>query len=293
MVSISKVHIRSLALFQTIANHIVHQGLVGPPCYEYLTSAAKLMLIHELTKHMSFKAVVGYLQLSDVELIDFAEVYEVEAQRIAKEAELGLVAMRRLDTIRRAEDRLMTTADWDKVMEEEIDSKLPKTDLDSPIPLLEIGKAIAFLQTFPLRENITPEQAASIDKWSNLISVDDIPPWSVHEKVILEMQKYAQLGVTFHWDFEHTIGLKEYIESETRLIGGVDEIFLSDDEDDDEAEESIQHPIGHPKKSKKNIGRQFGNKPVIKKSDLMKMKPGSARLGASWVVMGMNKGEVF
>ncbi|KAJ8071840.1 hypothetical protein OCU04_002153 [Sclerotinia nivalis] len=238
-------------------------GLMAPPSYESLSSAAKLMLMHELTKKMEFKNVVAFLKLTDKQLVNFTEVYEEETQRDFIERELTMVAMKRLDTIRRFENRAVTVEDWDMVMQEELDSKLPATVLESPIPLVEIGEAIVYLQSHHVQEKVSEFQA-SITGDAEFV----MPPLFVIEAVIEEMKKYTQLGTTFDWDFTHELGLKEWIENETYAAGGVEGIELSDDERGEEVEEPARRPIGRPKKR----GRQFANKPVRNKSDLLKLK---------------------
>ncbi|KAF7957009.1 hypothetical protein EAE96_004330 [Botrytis aclada] len=226
-------------------------GLMAPPTYDSLSSAAKLMLVHELTKRMSFKNVVSFLGLTDLQLIDFTKVYNSETQRDELERELTLVAMRRLDSIRRNEDRLITAEDFELALLEEVDWKLPDTALESPVLLSDIGKAIAFLQS------CYGSQIAGSQSNNDTLSLSEI------NEIIAKMGRYARLGMDFHWDFEHELGLREYIESEIFHAGGVEEVVLSGDE----AEQSAQPPIGRPKKR----GKHFANKPLRNKSDLLKM----------------------
>ncbi|KAF7926906.1 uncharacterized protein EAE98_006290 [Botrytis deweyae] len=210
-----------------------------------------LMLFHELTKAMSFKGLVSYLDLTDLQLINFAEVYESETQRDKLERKLTLTAMQRLDVIRRTEDRLITVEDFELALLEEVDTKLPETVLASPIPLLDIGNAIAFLQT------CYGSQMSRKPSHNGILSLSKV------NEVINEMRKYTKLGVTFDFDFTHELGFREYIESETDLAGGGEGMGLSGHE----AEQSAQQPIGRPKKR----GKQFPNKPLRNKSDLLKM----------------------
>ncbi|KAF7880012.1 uncharacterized protein EAF02_007649 [Botrytis sinoallii] len=229
-------------------------GLMAPPSYDSLSSAAKLMLFHELTKKMSFKNLVSYLGLTDLQLIDFTEVYEVEAQRNALERTLTLVAMKRLDSIRRNEGRLITIEDFDLALLEEVDSKLPDTALESPISLSDIGKAIAFLQSCHGSQIAGSQLNNGRGRDNNTLSLSEV------NGVITEMGRYTRLGNDFCWDLEHELGLREYIESETILAGGGG---LSGDE----AEQPARPPIGRPKKR----GKHFANKPLRNKSDLLKM----------------------
>ncbi|KAF5874163.1 uncharacterized protein Bfra_004170 [Botrytis fragariae] len=218
--------------------------------------AAKLMLFHELTKMMSFKNLVSFLGLTDLQLIDFAEVYEAEAQRDELERKLTHVAMKRLDSIRRNENRCITIKDFDLALLEEVDLKLPDTVLESPISLSDIGKAIGFLQSCHGSQIAENQLNNGRGRNNNTLSLFEV------NEIVAEMGQYARLGINFHWDFEHELGLREYIESETILAGGVEGVVLPGDEAEQPA-----LPIGRPKKR----GKHFPNKPLRNKSDLLKM----------------------
>ncbi|ESZ95475.1 hypothetical protein SBOR_4129 [Sclerotinia borealis F-4128] len=236
-------------------------ALVGSPSYENLTDACKLMMVHELTKRMTFKTMVSWMQLTDTQLIDFVRIYEFQSQRNVEEERLTNIAMERLDKIRKMRD--VTTKDWDIALEEEVDSKLSPSLIDSPIPLVEIGRTIRYLQSFHIQEEL---EGLRVDtpEGPQVFATDDIPPFLVIEEVNEAMKRYAKLSVELEWELDHDIGLRDYIEHETDLAGGVEGIVLSDDE----AEKPAQRPIGRPKKT----NRRFANKPLKIKSDLIKLR---------------------
>ncbi|TGO81194.1 hypothetical protein BPOR_1285g00010 [Botrytis porri] len=232
-------------------------GLMAPPSYDSLSSAAKLMLFHELTKMMSFKNLVSFLGITDLQLNDFAKIYEAETQRDELERELTHLAMNRLDSIRRNENRCVTVEDFDLALLEEVDWKLTNTVLESPISLSDIGKAIGFLQSCHGSQIAGNQLNNGRGRNNNTLSLSEV------NEVITEMGRYARLGISFHWDFEHELGLREYIASETILARGVGGVVLSGDE----AEQPAQPPTGRPKKR----GKHFANKPLRNKSDLLNM----------------------
>ncbi|KAB8301428.1 hypothetical protein EYC80_003295 [Monilinia laxa] len=224
-------------------------GMLGPPTLESLTSGSKLMLIQELTKQMTFKTLVDFLQLTDRQLIHITQVYENEAQRDELEREYTLAATKQLEVIRRS--RAVTVEDWNYALEEELHSKLPHTATNSPIPLLEIGKTIAYLKTFNVQEDLEGTQV-DILEGTNVVLPDDFPSFQVIEQVIEEMMKYTRLGVGMEWDFGHEIGLRAYIYSETELAGDGDEGVMMDDEGGDKAVEPVRRPVGRPRKRDNN-----------------------------------------
>ncbi|TGO46601.1 hypothetical protein BCON_0316g00120 [Botryotinia convoluta] len=232
-------------------------GLMAPPSYDTLSSAAKFMLFQEVTKKISFKDLVAYLNITGDQLDDFRELYNSETSRDKMEGDLKKVAVARLDGIHRYENRLVTAEDFDLIWREEVYSKLPPTVLESPIPLLEIGKAIAFLQSChgsQMSGNMLNNGQRSINVVLSLSEVDEI---------IEAMRKYTRLGAGFNYDFSHDLGFKEYLESENKLVSSVQ----GSEPPAREAEEPVQQPIGRPKKR----GKQFPNRPLRNKADLLKM----------------------
>ncbi|KAG4028911.1 hypothetical protein MFRU_018g00220 [Monilinia fructicola] len=221
------------------------QGVPGPPCLESLSSGAKLMLIQELTKRMTFKTLVNFLRLTDRQLIHIAEVYEREAQRDELEKQYTLAATRQLDVIRSS--RAVTVEDWNCALHAELDAKLAPTALGSPIPLREIGHTVAYLKTFDVREDLAGTQVDILDG-AEVLLPDDFPSFQVVERVSEEMMKYARLGAGMEWDFGHEMGLRAYIYSETELAGDGDRVAVSDDEGGDKAVEPIRRPVGRPRK---------------------------------------------
>ncbi|EDN93849.1 predicted protein [Sclerotinia sclerotiorum 1980 UF-70] len=194
---------------------------VSASTYEDLTDACKLMMVHELTKQMSFKSMVSWLQLSDTQLIDFVRIYEIQYQGNIEEERLTLIAMSHLSAIR-------------KVREEQLPGGLEINNIESP----------------------------------TVIPPEDFPPFQVIQEVTEAMSRYTKLGVECEWDLDHDIGLRQYIEHETELAAGVNGIVISDDEEVEKAEEPARRIISRPKKK----GRQFANKPVGKRADLLKLK---------------------
>ncbi|TEY65453.1 hypothetical protein BOTCAL_0140g00180 [Botryotinia calthae] len=231
-------------------------GLMASTSYESLSHAAKIMLFHEVTKKMSFKNLVAYLNVTGDQLDDFIELYNSEIMRYIKEEELERFVEVRMSEIRRREDRLVTAEDFDLMLYQEVDSKLPPTVLDSPIPLLEIGKAIAFLQT--CYGSQIPENHLNNGLRPNNVVLS----LSEFNEIIEEMGKYYWLGESHYYDFDHDLGLVEYID-EINRVNSVKESVPSAQE----VEEPAQQPIGRPKKR----GKQFGNKPLRNKADLLKM----------------------
>ncbi|CAD6447457.1 b4777965-7ba1-442f-91ee-4f38e30ed1a0 [Sclerotinia trifoliorum] len=240
---------------------------VSAPTYEDLTNACKLIMVHELTKQMSFKSMISWLQLSDTQLIDFIKIYEIQYQRNVEEERLTLTAMSHLSAIRKV--REVRTQDWDRILKEEVDSRLGTSLIDSPIPLEDIDQTIRFIRFFPVQEQLP--RGLEIDNVEGLtfIPPEDYPPSQVIKEVVEAMSRYTKLGAEYEWDLDHDIGLRQYIEHETELVGGVDGIMLSDDEGGEEVEDPARRTIGRPKKKK---GRQFANKPVRNRSDLSKLK---------------------
>ncbi|KAI9645682.1 hypothetical protein NHQ30_006424 [Ciborinia camelliae] len=248
--------------------------------------ACKLMMVHELTKRMSFKSMVSWIQLNDGQLIDFIRVYEIQSQRNIEEEKLTLTAMNRLSEIRKR--REVTTRDWDRALKEEIDSKLGPSMVDSPIPSVDIGQTIKFLQSFPVQEELAglgPEDLQSFPVQEELtglepedlqlepIILNDSPSFLVIQGVIESMKRYTKLSVEMEWDFDHDIGIVEYIYRETVLAGDVDDpTTLSGHEGGEESEEPVRRPVGRPKKR----GRQFSNKPLRNKSDLFRLRQPSS-----------------
>lgn len=214
------------------------------------------MLFHEVTKKMPFKDLVAYLNVTGDQLDDFGELYNSETLRYIKEKELDSFAMARIRNIHRCENRLVTTEDFDLILWEEVDSKLPPTVLDSPIPLLEIGKAIAFLQTC-YGSQIPGNHLNNGQRPNNVVL-----SLSKLNKIIKEMGKYSQLGAGHYYDFDHDLGFKKYIE-DINLVNSIQESAPPAHE----AEEPAQQPIGRPKKR----GKQFANKPLRNKADLLEM----------------------
>ncbi|KAF7863147.1 hypothetical protein EAF04_007230 [Stromatinia cepivora] len=241
-------------------------GVISPPTYEDLTDACKLMMVHELTKRMTFKSMVSWMQLSDTQLIDFVQIYEIQSQRNVEEERLTLIAMSRLSAIRK--EREVTTQDWDSVLEEEVDSKLGTSLIDSPIPLQEIDRTIRFIRSFHVQEQLPGGLQIDNIEGPTFIPPEDFPPFLAIQEVTEAMSRYTKLGVECEWETDHEIGLRQYIEHGTELAGGVDGIVLSDGEGGEEAEEPARRTVGRPKKR----GRQFANKPVRNKADLLKLK---------------------
>ncbi|EMR84689.1 hypothetical protein BcDW1_6673 [Botrytis cinerea BcDW1] len=231
-------------------------GLMAPPAYNTLSPAARIMLFHEVTKKMPFKNLVAYLNVTGDQLDNFVELYNSEFVRYIKEEELERSVESRMSEIRRSENRLITVDDFDLILYEEVDSKLPPTVLDSPIPLLEIGKAIAFLQT--CYGSQIPGNHLNNDRRSNnvVLSLSEL------NEIIEEMGKYHRLGEGYDYDFNHDLRLAEYID-EINLVNSAQKSVLPAQE----AEEQAQKPIGRPKKR----GKQFANKPLRNKADLLKM----------------------
>ncbi|TGO12089.1 hypothetical protein BPAE_0868g00010 [Botrytis paeoniae] len=232
-------------------------GLMAPPSYDSLSSAAKFMLFQEVTKKISFKDLVAYLNITGAQLDDFRELYNSEISRDENEKYLHKFAVVRLDGIHKYENRLVTAEDFDFIWREEVDAKLPPTVLESPIPLLEIGKAIAFLQSChgsQMSENMLNNGQRSNNIVLSLSEVNEI---------IEAMRKYIRLGAGFNYDLSHDLGFKEYLENENKLVSSVQ----GSDPPAREAEEPVQQPIGRPKKR----GKQFPNKPFRNKADLLKM----------------------
>lgn len=224
---------------------------MAPPSYDSLSSAAKFMLFQEVTKKMSFKDLVAYLNITGAQLDDFRELYNVETSRTKLEEDFKVVIVARLDDIHRNERRLVTAEDFDLIWREEVESKLPPTVLESPIPLLDIGKAIAFLQS-----------CHGSQMSGNMLNNVVLSMSEVNE-IIEEMRKYIRLGEGITYDFSHNLGFREYLENENKLVSSAQGINPTARE----AEEPAQNPNGRPKKR----GKQFPNKPLRNKADLLKM----------------------
>ncbi|KAF7901397.1 hypothetical protein EAF00_003618 [Botryotinia globosa] len=232
-------------------------GLVAPPSYDSLSSAAKFMLFQEVTKNMSFKDLVAYLNITGSQLDNFRALYNSETSRTKLEEDFKGVIVARLDDIHRNERRLVTAEDFDLIWREEVESKLPPTVLESPIPLLEIGKAIAFFQSChgsQVSRNMLNNGQRSNNVVLSLSEVNEITE---------AMRKYIRLGEGFTYDFSHNLGFREYLVNENKLVSSAQGI----DPPSREAEEPVQYPIGRPKKR----GKQFPNKPLRNKADLLKM----------------------
>ncbi|APA05315.1 hypothetical protein sscle_01g000850 [Sclerotinia sclerotiorum 1980 UF-70] len=239
---------------------------VSASTYEDLTDACKLMMVHELTKQMSFKSMVSWLQLSDTQLIDFVRIYEIQYQGNIEEERLTLIAMSHLSAIRKV--REVSTRDWDRILEEEVDSKLGTSLIDCPIPLEHIDQTIRFIRSFHVQEQLPGGLEINNIESPTVIPPEDFPPFQVIQEVTEAMSRYTKLGVECEWDLDHDIGLRQYIEHETELAAGVNGIVISDDEEVEKAEEPARRIISRPKKK----GRQFANKPVGKRADLLKLK---------------------
>ncbi|ATZ52088.1 hypothetical protein BCIN_07g05990 [Botrytis cinerea B05.10] len=231
-------------------------GLMAPPAYNSLSPAARIMLFHEVTKKMPFKNLVAYLNVTDDQLDNFVELHNSEIMRYIKEEELERSVEARMSEIRRRENRLVTSEEFDLMLYEEVDSKLPPTVLDSPISLLEIGKAIAFLQTC-YGSQIPGNHLNNGLRLNNVVL-----SLSEFNEIIEEMGKYHWLGESHYYDFNHDLGLAEYID-EINRVNSVQESVSSAQE----AEKPAKQPIGRPKKR----GKQFGNKPLRNKAELLKM----------------------
>ncbi|TGO09565.1 hypothetical protein BTUL_0161g00180 [Botrytis tulipae] len=232
-------------------------GLMVPPSYDSLSSAAKFMLFQEVTKKMSFKDLVAYLNITGSQLDNFRELYNLETSRTRLEEDFKGFIVARLDDIHRNERRLVTAEDFDLIWREEVKSKLPPTVLESPIPLLEIGKAIAFLQSCH-GSQVSGNMLNNGQRSNNVVlSLSEV------NEITEAMRKYIQLGEGVTYDFSHNLGFREYLVNENKLVSSAQGI----DPPVREAEEPVQHPIGRPKKR----GKQFPNKPLRNKADLLKM----------------------
>ncbi|TGO46805.1 hypothetical protein BOTNAR_0563g00010 [Botryotinia narcissicola] len=231
--------------------------LMAPPSYDSLSSAAKFMLFQEVTKKMPFKDLVAYLNITGAQLDDFRELYNLETSRTILEEDLKGVIVARLDDIHRNERRLVTAEDFDLIWREEVESKLPPTVLESPIPFLEIGKAIAFLQSCH-GSQVSGNMLNNGQRSNNVVlSLSEV------NEIIEAMRKYIRLGDGVIYDFSHNLGFREYLVNENKLVSSAQ----GNDPLAHEAEEPVQHPIGRPKKR----GKQFPNKPLRNKADLLKM----------------------
>jgi hypothetical protein len=252
------------------------QGIIGPPNYDDLSDGAKVILLREMTHHMTFKTAVSFLELTDTQIAEFVHIYERECTRDKTEKDLLESAMSRIIRIRM--NRAMTDVERRIILDEEVTAKLPAESCLLSITNCEIEKAIAFLQSFRVQEEHSVVEEQTLDGL-RIVEPDDIPPYLIVAEIVEKMREYARLGTTFTWDHSHDMGLWDYLIVEFGMVGNADDDdvlgpeIVIEDKDEDETWQPPRRPVGRPRGSKTNKGRRL----LTNKSSILKLRLASEK----------------
>ncbi|KAM3077092.1 hypothetical protein ACMFMG_003439 [Clarireedia jacksonii] len=251
-------------------------GVIGPPSYDNLSDCAKMILLQEMTRHMTFMTAVSFFMLTDTQIANFVHIYNREYNRKKTEEELLETAISRIIRIRMQRD--MLDIERQIIFEEEVIAKLPALSCLLSITKPEIEKAIAFLESFRVQEE---HSAIEIQTPNGLriVGADDIPPYLVIAEIVEGMRRYARLGISFVSDQGHDMGLWDYLVAEMGMVCDADdEVFELQyevaDKDEDETWQPTRRPVGRPRGSKNNGGRR----PSGNRSGIIKLRVPSGKL---------------
>jgi hypothetical protein len=267
-----------LSLFKLTIN--ATQGVLGPPTYNDLSDGAKLLLLQEMTHHMTFKKAVSFLELTDTQIAHFVHLYDREVTRPKTEEAVLESAMERIMRIRMQRD--MTDMERQIIWDEEMNAKLPVASCLESISEAEIEDAIAFLKSFRVQEEhgvveeLTPYGLRIVDP-------GDIPPYLIVAEIVESMQRYTRHGEVFTLDDGQDLGLSNYLIVEMGMFPDADDDdddvleverqVEAKDKDEDETWQPIRRPVGRPRGSKTNKER----KPPVNKSRNLNLRISSIK----------------